>query len=91
MLSKWKLWGARFAPRTATLTGRSRGAPPIRPATAARRSWVTTPASRPVTPSLNELIWLETTVVMLAVESGSRTSPDWKKGWPKISTRFPSR
>ena len=91
LLSKGKRSVPPLVPRTVTDTGSSFGVPPITPATAARRSWVAVPASRPVTPRLNELSWFATTVVIVAVESGSRTSPDWKNGWPKISTRLPSR
>ena len=90
MVSKWKA-SRRCGPAIETASGRSRGAPPIHPATAARRSWVTTPTSRPRTPSLNETEVLGTTVVISAVDIGIRTSPDWKKGWPNSSTRSPSR
>ena len=76
---------------TRTDSGSMRAVPPTWPATAARRSCVITPTSRPRTPSLKEEATLGTTVVISAVESGSRTSPDWKNGWPNSSTRSPSR
>ena len=57
--------------RTVTPTGSMRARPPTVPATAARRSCVTTPTSRPRTPSLNDDASFATTVVIAAVLIGA--------------------
>ena len=67
-------------PPISTAIGSSRGARPIRPAIAVRRSWSSVPAGRPRAPSLNEVRSLATMVTISAVESGNRTSPDWNSG-----------
>ena len=73
--------------RTVTASGSMRGAGPSVPAMPDRRSCWIAPTVAPRMPTLNEIASLGTIVAISAVASGSRTSPDWKNGWPNASTR----